>query len=286
MVVFDQLVNAHIITGSIGILSMWGPVLTRKGSRLHRVWGKVFVYAMLSTGSIAVGISICSLIAPLETHLFSQDAILIRGLFGWMMLYLGILTVALAWHSWAALSARRCDQARRSRWNIALQVAMAVSAVYCAIYGFAIGQYLMVGVALPGLAAALLNIHYMTQRKPPQSEWLVQHFRAGIGAGISVYTAFFAFGAVNWFPALAFNPWLWSLPTVLGTAYMIHHQLTVFRQRVRAGRAHELPVGRYFAHWVVDRPADRKPKFHPHPAGSIPQSPSTTEKVVASPNCN
>ncbi|MEL6373350.1 MAG: hypothetical protein AAFR04_05230, partial [Pseudomonadota bacterium] len=182
---FKLLIIAHIVTGTTGLLAMWVPVLTRKGSPNHKLWGRVFVYAMVATGTIAVGISICSLIAPLATHPFSQDAPLIRGLFGWMMMYLGVLTVALAWHSFVTVRHKRDQRAQATPLNYALQAAMGISALACAGYGIAIGQVLMVAVAVPGTVAAILNSHYLAQRDPLPDEWLVQHFRCGIGAGIS-----------------------------------------------------------------------------------------------------
>lgn len=246
MLAFDVLVVCHVISGTIGLVSLWGPVVTRNGSRLHKLWGRIFVYSMLTTGCFAIGISICSLIFPLETHPFSDDAPLIRGLFGWMMLYLAILTISMAWHCYTTVRHKRDRQAYATPTNVAIQVAMGISALNCAIQGVVIEQYLMVGVAAPGLVAAVLNGHYLVRRKPIFDEWLVQHFRTGIGAGISVYTAFLAFGAVNWFPALAFNPVLWTIPTVLGVGYMIRHQWRVFRQRQRLGLASEMIVGRLF----------------------------------------
>ncbi|MGF1650002.1 MAG: hypothetical protein ACFCUN_06095 [Hyphomicrobiaceae bacterium] len=252
LVLFKILVGLHIVSGTIGLLAMWGPIFTRNGSRLHKSWGKVFIVSMIVTGAVAVGISICSLIEPLQTHPFSDDPVLIRGLFGWMMMYLGILTVALAWHGYRALKTKRDPAARRSdHLTLGLQVLMGASALLCAGYGFAIDQAIMVGVAVPGLAAAILNAASIVERNPPHNEWLVQHFRASIGAGISVYTAFFAFGAVNWFPALAFNPILWAIPTVLGVAYMLFHQVAVFQQRVRMGLARQMRVGRHFAFAVT-----------------------------------
>ena len=244
VLLFKCLVWAHVVSGTIGLISLWVPILARKGSRPHVNWGRVFLVSMIATGSLAVLISICSLIAPLETHPFSDDAVMVRGLFGWMMMYLGVLTVALAWHCFITVRHKRNHEAQRTVLSLVPQLAMGLGAVNCAAYGIVIGQPIMVGVAVPGIAAAILNSHYLLLERQIHQEWLVQHFRAGIGAGISVYTAFFAFGAVNTVPALAFNPILWALPTVLGVAYMIHQQLQVFRQRVRLGLGHEMPVGR------------------------------------------
>ncbi|MEM8970455.1 MAG: hypothetical protein AAGD43_00120 [Pseudomonadota bacterium] len=254
MLLFDILIIAHIATGTVGLISLWGPVVTRKGNWLHKLWGRIFVYSMLTTGTFAVGMSLCSLAAPLETHAFSNDAPLIRGLFGWMMLYLGVLTIALAWHSFVTVRNKRNHQANKTVANYALQSLMGLTALYCALRGIQLHQSIMVGVAIPGLAAAILNINFLSQREPIPDEWLVQHFRAGIGAGISVYTAFLAFGAVNWFPALAFNSVLWTIPTVFGVAYMIYHQWRVFKQRHRGGRDSETLSGQILGPLLTTAP--------------------------------
>ena len=96
---FEILVAAHIVTGSVGLISMWVPVIGKKGARNHKRWGKVFSYALLATGTIAIGISLCTLSAPLETHPFSDDEPLVIGIFGWMMMYLATLTIMLAWYA-------------------------------------------------------------------------------------------------------------------------------------------------------------------------------------------
>lgn len=257
MLAFDVLVVCHVFTGTAGLVSFFGPVVTPNGSQLHKWWGRIFVYSMLSTGALAIGISICTLIAPLETHPFSDDAQLIRGLFGWMMLYLGVLTISMAWHSYTAVRCKRDQTAYRTRANVSVQAAMGLAALNCAIQGVILEQYLMVGVAVPGLVAALLNGHYLLRILPLHDEWLVQHFRTGIGAGISVYTAFLAFGAVNLFPAFAFHPLLWILPSILGIGYMIFHEWKVFRQRQRRGLASEMFFGRLFDRlglFAVDEP--------------------------------
>ena len=49
------------------------------------------------------------------------------------------------------------------------------------------------------------------------------------GAGISVYTAFFAFGAVRFIPELALQPGLWAVPLIVGLTLIIYHQRVVTR---------------------------------------------------------
>jgi hypothetical protein len=62
-------------------------------------------------------------------------------------------------------------------------------------------------------------------------DWLKEHVKALVGAGISVYTAFFAFGAVRTFPELALHPGLWAVPLAVGLTLIIVHHRRIDRQR-------------------------------------------------------
>lgn len=233
MWLFKTLVALHIITGTVGLITLWVPIIGRKGGDTHKRWGQIFANALLATGIIAIGISLVTLRYPLETHPFSDDAELIRGLFGWMMLYLATLTVQLSRYGLLCIKNRRNHHANRSPLNILLQLATFVTAANCAWHGVLIDQPLMIGISVVGLLSAVLNLRFIYQTNPPFNEWLIQHTRGLVGAGISVYTAFFAFGAVNLMPALAFNPVLWATPTTLGVGLLLYHQYKVMLQRRR-----------------------------------------------------
>ena len=231
---FEILVAMHILTGSIGLICMWVPVAGRKGSPRHRKWGKVFAYTMLATGTLAIGISMCTLHSPLATHPFWDDPAQIRGVFGWMMLYLATMTIMLAWYGLLCIRNKRDHGRNRNPLNLFLQFVTFVLALNCAVRGYVLGQPLMIGIAIIGLAAAVLNTRFIFQAKPPINEWLIQHTRGLVGAGISVYTAFLAFGAVNLLPEYALNPFIWAMPTVLGVSLLVYHQakITLARRRL------------------------------------------------------
>lgn len=231
MWLFKTLVALHVISGTVGLITMWVPVIGRKGGTRHKRWGKIFAQALLYTGVLAIGISLVTLRYPLETHPFSDDAALVRGLFGWMMLYLATLTIMLSRYGLWCIENRSNHSNNRHALNIALQVATFITAANCAWQGYQLAQPLMMGIAVVGLLAAVLNIRFIFQQDPPLNEWLIQHTRGLVGAGISVYTAFFAFGAVNLMPALAFNPVLWATPTTLGVSLLLYHQYKIYVQR-------------------------------------------------------
>jgi len=231
--VFELLIAAHIVTGTVGLITLWIPIIGRKGSRLHKRWGQVFANALLLTGAFAVGISLCTLIAPIETHPFWDDAALIRAVFGWMMLYLAVMTINLAHYGRLCIRNRQDHARNRTALNLSLQAATFFTALICAVQGALVDKPLLIGMAIVGLAAGVLNTRFILRKAPPPQEWLIQHSRGLVGAGISVYTAFLAFGAVNFMPQFAFSPVLWATPCALGVSYLIYHQARIMLARRR-----------------------------------------------------
>jgi hypothetical protein len=114
---FKFLVCIHILTGATGLVSFWVPIVARKGGMTITGAGAgCFTAMMVVTGMVAVGISLTTLYAPLATHphlahhpAFSDPA-LISMIFGWMMLYLAVLTINLAWYGWICVSTSRIRQ--------------------------------------------------------------------------------------------------------------------------------------------------------------------------------
>ena len=233
MALFDTLVALHVLTGTVGLVTLWVPVLGRKGGAAHKRWGLVFARALLATGLLAIGISLTTLAWPLETHDFWDDAALIRGMFGWMMLYLAVLTIQLSRYGLLCVRNRRDHARNREPLNVFLQLATLAAALNCAWHGALLDQPLMIGISVVGTASAVLNLRFIYTDEPPLNEWLVQHTRGLVGAGISVYTAFFAFGAVNLLPAIALHPGLWATPCALGVSLLLYHQGRIVLQRRR-----------------------------------------------------
>ncbi len=219
---FHTLVICHIIVGSVGLLSFWVPVISKKGGVNHQKWGRVFTRCMLITGTIAIGISTCTLLAPAETHPRIADVVLVRGIFGWMMQYLAILTINLAWYGWLCVLNKRDRDLNREWRNLTLQGLLAIVSVNCAWRGWSIGQPLMIGISTIGFATVATNMYFLYKPNPGRMDWQYEHIKALVGAGISVYTAFFAFGAVRIMPELALSPVLWAVPLVTGLSIILY----------------------------------------------------------------
>ena len=143
---------------------------------------------------------------------------------------LAVLTLNLAWYGRCCL-VNKDDHRQNLEWrNVALQALLLVASVNCAWQSLRIGEPIMLGMPAIGLATVASNLAFMLKRQPAPIDWLKEHIKALVGAGISVYTAFFAFGAVRTIPTLALHPGLWSIPLVVGLALIIYHRLQVERQ--------------------------------------------------------
>lgn len=222
---FRILIALHITTGATGAISFWIPVIGRKGGANHRRWGKIFTRVLLATGSFAICMSLLTLIDPLTTHphLAGQfDAEFIRGIFGWMMLYLGVLTLNLVWYGWHCAIHRNDRPALREWRNLSLQPLLLIAAANCAWQGWLIDQALMIAIAFVGFATAATNLWFLYKPKLSAVDWQKEHLKALVGGGISVYTAFMAFGSVRILPELALNPFMWMIPLTIGVGIIIY----------------------------------------------------------------
>lgn len=240
MLLFKALVACHIATGATGAVSFWVPVLGRKGGAGHRRWGRVFTRVMITTGAIACALSLLTLAWPLQTHpqlIGRFDAAFIRGIFGWMMLHMGILTINLAWYGWLCVTTRGAPRAMREWRNLALQGLILAAAVNLAVQGWLIGQKLMIGASFVGIATGLTNLFYIYKPRRGRQDWMKEHLKALVGAGISVYTAFMAFGSVRIIPALALNPVMWTIPLATGIGLILYHWRRIDRQAAPRPRA-------------------------------------------------
>jgi len=238
MHLFEFLVVLHVIAGTTGIIAFWGPIVTRKGARNHRNWGKVCCYGFMGAGGLAVVMGLLSLFGPEERIPSFTDRELFDGLFGWMMIYLGLLTIGFADYGLSVVKhARHRKALRRPRYQLVM-AAVVLSALYCGYYGYGVGNALMIAVAVLGVVAMAIQELYVWRAKDPSAKTYVgEHFRALIGMGISAYTAFMSVGLIRLVPEHVFNPLIWAGPSVVGVGLIIWFTL----QSKQAGKPKSPP---------------------------------------------
>ena len=210
----------HVIVGFTGLVAFWFPVFSRKGARLHRIAGKVFMTCgYLVTGSAALS---CILI----TH-----SIYSRGLASQNQNNLALL-VFLAYLAWVTfVTLRYSTGVLGTKKDPGLLKTpgfqfLAVSAIVASFLLIAYATWvptslspLLYGLSPIGLLTGWPMLRYMNGKIEGPRAWFYEHMSATVGAGIAFHTAFAVFGAQRMFNLtgtgpLAFLPWL--LPAALG----------------------------------------------------------------------
>ena len=143
-----------------------------------------------------------------------------------------------------AVRNKKHHEGNRNARNIALQVMVMLLAVNVAVRGYLVHQPTMMGISVVGLASGATNLVFAFRSAPPRFSYLYEHAKALVGAAISAYTAFLAFGLVRLYPEHAFNPILWATPCTIGLGIIIYHQLRIakMRNKVEAARAAKMTV--------------------------------------------
>lgn len=222
MALFEALVVAHVATGAVGLTAFWGPIATKKGAANHRKWGRAACYGFLGAGALAVAMALLSLYGPEARHPEIEDRTLFEGLFGWMMLYLGILTIGFVDYGLAVVKHSRDRRMLRSARYQAVIAAVVILGAWCGYFGWLVGHPLMVLVAFVGILSMGIQQLYIWRRvDPPRQTYVGEHFRALIGMGISAYTAFLSVGLIRLVPEHVFNPAIWAGPSVIGVSLII-----------------------------------------------------------------
>jgi hypothetical protein len=213
----------HIAAGTISLFVAPAAMLTVKGGRAHRRWGKIYFWAMAVVATTAVALGLW------RPQIF--------------LTLLAIFSFYLAFSGYRALWRKRPEQGQGPRpidWAAAL-LTFAVS-----------GSLVVLGLVRPGpswervgivpvvfgaLGMVLSGLDIRKLARPPtdRNAWWFAHMAGMPGSYIATVTAF---SVVNFDFLPIYARWLWA--TVIGTP-LIAIWITYYKRRFRR-RAHA-PVG-------------------------------------------
>lgn len=201
------LLMLHIAGGSAALLAMVIPMVAKKGGRLHRRAGWVFVAGMMIVSTTA-------LILSAARFLTDQTP---QGRSGGIFLfYVAILTGAGVSTGIRVLRARGRTAAHRSWWDIGVSSVLAVSGVGLAIYGVIAQQPLFMAFSVIGIINGGTQLAYWLRAPEHPQHWWFAHMGNMLGSCIAATTAFLVVNAGRLgFETLSLVVWL--APAVVGT---------------------------------------------------------------------
>ncbi len=196
----------HIIVGVIALIMFWIPVVSKKGARNHKRFGRIFAIIMYTVGWSGVLMASFDLWRPLVTHPVAQSttaeaqAAISAGIraSATFLLSLSILVLATTRHGWLVIRHKDDRRVLRRPAHVALCLVLLGAGLALLLLGSSSGNLLMLifGALETWLAIGFLRYSFKAELAHPR-EWWVEHLGSLIGSGIGVYTAFFVFGAAR-----------------------------------------------------------------------------------------
>ena len=192
----------HAFLGGLGLITGIGSIIVKKGSSLHKKFGKLFSIGMIGSSVISMPIAMM----PNHENLF--------------LLLIGLFTVYLVLIGNRALAFKIKTEAD------VVDKVISGSMLFFSILMLGIGLYTFLNTNTMGilyvffggfgLLLTLKDFQFYRNPQKTKNAWLISHIGKMIGALIASFTAFIIAGLHIG------NLVAWTLPTVLGTIYIIY----------------------------------------------------------------
>ena len=224
--VFAVVLWSHIAVAFTGIAAFWGPVLTRKGGTLHKLFGKVFAWCAYLVNGSALVITALRLGQMLTGSVNIADDPESGGLTVFLG-YLAIVTLACIRHAIRAVETRADPSALRTPFQVTLATTTMLGSLVIALIALLFWSRLSVLFLLLSPVGLLLGGHMLrTMIRPPAfpQAWVLEHMGAMLGAGVAFHTAFAVFGLGRLFGLAPQGSWWflpWIVPAAIGVPIMI-----------------------------------------------------------------
>lgn len=207
---FNIILALHIISGSLGLLLGTIIMLRKKGDRIHKLTGKIFTLAMVSTGLSAFYLSF------VHPNLF--------------LFIVGVFTIYLSISGYRMIRLKKVHQGQKTQlFDTILSSVMFL----CSLIFFYIGIKYLIAKVVFGIVFALfgmvsLRLCYIdykvyTGKITDKMFGIKNHIGRMTGAYIAACTAFLVVNNTFLPPVLA-----WSLPGIIGGIF-INRSLRKFK---------------------------------------------------------
>lgn len=182
----------HVGLGTLALATFWTAGLSRKGSPVHRLAGKMYLLAM------------CGLLlaaAPLTAFLAPRNPVGAA-----FLTYLIIITTTSVWTSWRAVKDKR-DWKRFTgpvyRLLMWANLATGLAIAYIGLFVTTQMQAIFVAFSSIGIIS-FVTMWRFSRQLPADARWpLRQHLGAMLGNGVATHIAFLSIGLPKVLPFLA-----------------------------------------------------------------------------------
>ncbi len=196
----------HIALGIVGFLVVPVPLLARKGSKLHRSFGHLYVWTMAALAATSLPLS--------ARGFFFDDAT--RRANALFLFFVALLASDGAWMGIRALHAQRRGPSSVSALDLAMPALLLAGSLGLGVLALVRGSVLHGFFALLGSMLATSQLRHWRRPARTRADAIVAHI-GGMGVScITTLTAFLVTNARHVFHLGVFNVFVWITPAVLG----------------------------------------------------------------------
>jgi uncharacterized membrane protein len=204
----DLLLVPHIAAGLVALAAMAVPLVARKGGRVHRRAGWVFVVAMTGVSATAFALAIWRFAQADAQHPNARA----NGLF---LFYVAALTAAGVSSGVRALRFKARTARHDRAWDLGLAAATVALAVATLGYGVVAARPLFIAFSFVGLFTGTGQLVYWLRAPRDRMHWWFAHMGGMLGSCIAALTALVVVNAPS-FGVGTFTTALWIAVPVLG----------------------------------------------------------------------
>jgi uncharacterized membrane protein len=217
----------HIAGGSAALISMFVPMLTRKGGTVHRRAGWIFVAGMSITSITAL------VLAGARMATASNPA---SQRFAMFLFYIAILTAAGVSTGIRVLRVRRAGRGHMpSWWDVGMSSLLVATALGMLIFALVTKVWLFAVFSLVGLVSGAGQLAYWLRAPAHRMQWWFEHMGGMLGSSIAATTAFLVVNA-DGLGAARDSIVVWLAPTIVGAPVIAAWQV-YYRRRFASAPA-------------------------------------------------
>lgn len=204
----------HIAAGFLALLIFWVPVISKKGRKVHRRSGWIYVYAIAVVSFSALYMGIYRIFLDPARN---EDTVS----FAWFLLFIAILSGASASYGIRVLRFKAREEKHRSLIDFAWPVLLIVSGISISLYGFTIDFGLLKYFPLIGIFSGAVQLAYWLNTPKTKVHWMIEHLTGMLACCIATITAFTVFGAPKLLQINSVSLLVWIFPSVVIIPIMI-----------------------------------------------------------------
>jgi uncharacterized membrane protein len=214
----SAIIWVHIVAGFAALGLMFVPLLSAKGSRVHRRFGRAYVVCMLAVAATAVIAAGLRVFAALDAGKPIASA-----RFSVFLSFIALLAFTSAMHGVRVLKQKQRTGPQHSLTDLAAPGALLIASVAMMAWGFSLGDGLLTYFPLVGVLVAASPLRSQLSAPRSRAFWVQEHITGMVGSAIATVTAAVVVNSaaigrvIGGVPSLV----LWLTPTVIGTVVIV-----------------------------------------------------------------